>query len=128
MFFEALAYEGIRERAFERLPDSHAIYHCYFDFDDGPPTAYPTHFLEGHPEYDYLEGIFLPAGRLGGIISRKWYANPWGDWGAGGFTKGDSFYGRQDPTRPLQFGVNLIIFALTQEGGLTHQLMDSMQY
>jgi hypothetical protein len=34
----------------------------------------------------------------------------------------------KDPTRQLQFGVNLIVFALTQEGSITNQVMDSVNY
>jgi hypothetical protein len=32
-----------------------------------------------------------------------------------------------DNTRQLQFGVNLIVFALTQEGSITHRLMESVR-
>ena len=125
MFREALAYEGIRDRAFERLPNTHAIYHCYFDFD-GPPMGYPFRSFHGTKDCSYLEGLVLEEGRLVGILSLKWYANPWGDWGPEGFGT-SNFYKVFDPTRALQFGVNLIVFALTQEGGLTHRLMQSVQ-
>ena len=33
-----------------------------------------------------------------------------------------------DPTRQYMFGVNLVVFALTQEGGVTHRLMAGVQY
>ena len=32
-----------------------------------------------------------------------------------------------DPTRQFQFGINTIIFALTQEGSITERLMDVVQ-
>ena len=123
-FMEALAHVGVRGQAFERIPNSHPIYHCYFDFD-GPPMGYSFQSFLGSTDYAYLEGLFLEKGRLVGIISRKWYANPWGDWGPDGFP--GHGYEKFDPTRPLQFGVNLIIFALTQEGSITHRLMESVE-
>jgi len=36
-------------------------------------------------------------------------------------------YSRLDPTRQLQFAVNLIVFALTQEGSITHQVMNYLE-
>ena len=29
--------------------------------------------------------------------------------------------------RALQFGVNMVVFALTQEGSITHRVMDSVE-
>ena len=66
-----------------------------------------------------------------GILSHKWYASAWGDWGPEGFGRIKDYtrYGNtpRDPTRALQFGVNMIIFALTQEGSITHRLVESIQ-
>jgi len=42
MFKDALAAVGYvygRDWNFERLPNDHPLYHCYFDFDDGPPMG-----------------------------------------------------------------------------------------
>ena len=123
VFAEALAYKGIKDLAFQRIPNSHPMYHCYFDFDGPPMEHRETGY--GRP---YLAGLLLERGRLVGIISRKWYANAWGDWGPGGYRYPKSYpYAHLDPTRPLQFGVNLIVFALTQEGSITHRVMNMVR-
>ena len=76
-----------RDWDFERLPQSHGIYHCYYDFDRAP---------NGHDDYywkrngkailgmvdeppNYLEGATID-GRLLGICSAKNYTFPWGYW------------------------------------------------
>jgi hypothetical protein len=64
---------------------------------------------------DYLDGVFI-EGRLLGICTCKNYWNLW--W------KGAP----QGHTRVLQFGVNIIIFALTQEGSITNRVMDTVSY
>ena len=71
-----------------------------------------------------MDGVTI-AGRLLGLVSTKSYANAWGDWGPGGANSG---YAALDPTRCLQFGVNSIVFALTQEGSITSQVMDSVNH
>jgi len=53
------------------------------------------------------------------VFSRKGYYQPWAAWG--------KVMSLRDYTRPLQFAVNTIILALTQEGSITHRLMDSIQ-
>jgi len=109
-----------RDWSFERLPESHALYHCYFDFD-GPPMGYAA----GNPDFQdvpFLEGVTIDH-RLLAIISQMYYAHVWGFWGSGGRGTGSAM----DPGRNLQFGVNIIVFALTQEGSITHRLMDAIQ-
>ena len=132
LFKKALASQGHEyERAwlFETLPSTHHIYHCFFDFD-GPPEG-RGHYLDVSAGAAYrrderrVDGVTL-YGRLLGLVSTKSYANAWGDWGAGGAVP--SLYGTLDPTRCLQFGVNSIVFALTQEGSITSQVMDSVNY
>ena len=131
MFRDALAIHGLSHGThwtFERLPNHHPIYHCYFDFDNGPPIAgdYKNgkvdSWMHDPAPFDYLEGITI-GGRLWAIMSNKGWGNAWGDWG------GYSGHGYDwlDPTRALQFGINTIIFALTQEGSTTHRLMDSIK-
>ncbi len=118
MIRRALETQGLLEHSdwdLERLPKDHPVYHCYFDFD-GPPVG--TEWKrEEYINIDYLEGVIL-EGRVLAIISQKNYAHPWADWGI------LPHYRDKDPTRQLQFGVNLIIFALTQEGSITHQVMN----
>ena len=119
----ALETQGIREAAFQKLPNSHPLYHCYFDFN-APPPAGDTHHSSYHKP-DYLEGIELD-GRLVAIFTIKGYWCPWAYHGPTARVKAAP-YSSWDPGRAFQFGVNLIIFALTQEGSITHRLMDSIK-
>jgi hypothetical protein len=82
---------------FEKIPEEHPFYHCYFDFN-GPPVGFEAMYPIGDQwaMVDYIDGIFID-GRLLGICTCKNYWNRW----------------HQDRPRPrlLQFGVNIIIFA-----------------
>ena len=120
ILLSALATQGVTS-GIEVVPNSHAVYHCYFDFD-GPPIANDGADKHNHPEVQilpYLEGIQI-EGRVAALLSGKLMYRGWA-FGQGGATKD------LDPTRPLQFGVNTVVFALTQEGGITHQLMESVR-
>ena len=118
----ALKAHGV-QAALEKLPNSSPVYHCYFDFD-GPPTGGDS---AGHSQQPslwkvkgYLEAIHA-GGRLFALYSQKHYGFAWAHFGWGSYQK-------WDPVRPLQFGVNTIVFALTQEGSVTHRLMESVAY
>ena len=110
---------------YERLPKHHPVYHCYYDFDT-PPYGLDLHmyklWMQGaaslcDPVAEYLEGIVLD-GRLWILFSQK------------GYTLGihDGAYHKNDITRMLQFCVNTLVFALTQEGSITNQVMDTVRY
>ena len=104
----------------DKLPNNHPIYHCFFDFD-GPPIGMDGSNINhtGGPSYfirDYLEGLVVD-GRLVAILTDKGYTASWTWWTPG-----------LDATRQFQFGVNTIVFALTQEGSITHQVMDNVAY
>jgi hypothetical protein len=107
----------------EKLPNDHPIYHCYFDFD-GPPIGGDGAWVQVDPDraevMGYLEGIEID-GRLVATYSRKDYTHAWTFWARA------PMYRDWDPTRPLQFGINTIVFALTQEGSITHRLMESVR-
>jgi hypothetical protein len=131
MLQDALATQQLelgRDWAFEILPKEHAIYHCFFDFPDGPPMGNDVLNIinpsvhEGMDPYPYLEGITINS-RLVAIHSMKAYMIAWADWGQGSFSYSTT-YAKMNPTRPLQFGVNLVVFALTQEGSITKRTMD----
>jgi hypothetical protein len=111
-------------RSPEVLPNSHPIYHCYFDFD-GPPAAADGACLRSNVgDIDiigHLKGVIV-NGRLVAILSKKGYYSPWSDWG----THPGAAYTDMDPRRQLQFGVNVIVFALTQEGSITRRVMDAV--
>ncbi len=127
MFREALATQGLkygRDWVFEVLPNSHPLFHCYFDFDNGPPKNSKFGAVGGIG-VDPLEGITID-GRLLAILSRMFFTNCWGDWGQGGYHPTE-LYGYLDPTPHFKFGINLIVFALTQEGSITYQAMQRLE-
>jgi hypothetical protein len=113
------------------LPDKHPLFHCFFDFDGAPPGGV-DYFNRAYPEdgcvpSPVVRGIVL-HGRLTAIVSEKWYTYVWGAFGLRPSKRWTTRpYETLDPTRPLQFAVNLVVFALTQEGSITHRLMESVQ-
>lgn len=140
-FFErAFGAQGLaaqRDWNLIRLPDSHPVYHCFFDFNGPPaggdfwnivyrddPSVSRALYAKGLNEY--LEGYESADGHLYGILSLKLYYQPWADFGHDSFSGGWR-YEAMDPTRGLQFGVNLIVFALTQEGSITRRVMDTVR-
>ena len=90
---------GSRVRV-HRLQNSHQIFSSYFDFPEGPPLNVNTgsRVMDSTSEVNYLEGITM-NGRLVGICSSKY---SWGE-------------------MQLQFGINAIVFALTQKGGIAQK-------
>ena len=115
MLKDALASQNAvhgRDWSFEPLPSTHPIYHCFFDFEGAPPSLEAWPVVVPH----YLEGITLDD-RLVAIASSKAYFYPWSQ-------RLNEYM--MDPTRPLQFGVNMLVFVLTQEGSITQQVMYSV--
>lgn len=102
---------------FEKLPNDHRLYHCFFDFN-GPPMGFDYRFAKGaHSPYEYLEGVYV-GGRLAVLISNKAYCKFWDH-----AYMGETSHALGDPTRQLHFGVNIIVFALTQPGGIVQRQM-----
>jgi len=93
------------------IPNTHPIYHCFFDFDDGPPqgSEVGTSGASMSKQVLYLEGITVKD-RLVAIYSDKGYAEKWA---------ADT---NNEPQ--LKMGVNMVVFALTQEGSIAQQKMD----
>jgi len=105
------------------IPNEHPLYHCFFDYDDGPPqgselglvSTDATGATQGAnlatmaKAVHYLEGIWLDE-RLVAIYSDKGYAFKWKD------------MSNNEPQ--LKVGVNMVVFALTQEGSIAQQKMD----
>lgn len=115
MIEDALGYDA----EFERIPNNHWLYHCWEDFS-GPPSGEDDLRYEqelrpgwrpppGNERYPYLEGIFL-NGRLAVLMSNKGFCKAWGTWTTGPRPV--------DNVRQLQFGLNVIVFASTQKGGI----------
>ena len=112
MLTSAIEGQGLllnRDWTFDRIPDEHPIYHCYFDFDGLPGGLADQQFVQS----GYLRGAVL-GDRLAAILSNKAILNLWEE----GSTKNE---------RIIQLGINTIIFALTQEGSITKRVMDAVQ-
>ena len=94
----------------ERLPDDHPVFSSYFDFKGGAPTS--TRGVSSNKNqnaWQYTTGHFI-KGRLVGI----------------NFSLGLGFTGSasgQDKLRQMQMAINVIVYALTQEGSMTQRLM-----
>ena len=89
------------------VPKTHAIYNCFFDFNDGPPAT--SHELNGWGDnlvHKELHAV-MPGGgdRIGLLFSSKDYSSEWD------FEPESKKFMAVDPTR---FGVNLIVYALTR--------------
>jgi hypothetical protein len=107
------------------IPNSHSLYHCYFDFSDGPPQGTENKISHTSTTGDagatarelimpnplpYLEGIFLDD-RLVAVYSGKGYGKKW------------KSMSNNEPQQKM--GVNMVVFALTQAGGIARQRMDA---
>jgi hypothetical protein len=96
----------------ERLPEDHPIFHSYFDLDGGMPFGFSNNFVSkvGANMWNFVTGHYV-RGRLVGVTPGH------GGWGWQKDAQGG------DSTRQLQLAVNIIIYALTQEGSITQRLM-----
>jgi hypothetical protein len=108
---------------FQPIDNNHPLFHCFFDFPTPPQGAEVSlsrgSTLEGQgrealttymsKQVLYLEGIWLDN-RLVAIYSDKGYGLKWRE------------MSNNDPQ--LRMGVNMVVFALTQSGGIAQQKMD----
>ena len=97
----------------ERLPEDHPVYTSFFDLSGGMPFGYSPSLGQGKlgvRPWNYLRGYYI-KGRLAGVTPGD------GGWGWQNDGRGG------DSTRQLQLAVNIIIYALTQEGSITQRLM-----
>ena len=114
----------LADAQFMPIPNDHPLYHCFHDFDDGPPQGNEiqmvqttTTDMQGETARNssmakavlFLEGIWLDE-RLVAIYSDKGYAQKW------------KLMTNNEPQ--LKMGVNFVVFALTQAGGIAQQKMD----
>ena len=115
IFGDALRGDGV----LQIIPNDHPTYHTYYDFD-GPPVGSELEVQSTGQQRDnesisiarqsyHLEGVFVD-GRLVAIYSDKGYVHTWA-----------RNYGNEPQ---LRFGINAVIFALTQEGSIAQQQID----
>jgi len=128
---DALAAVGMlkdQNWTYVKIPNSHAIYHVYYDFASGPPPGGDT---VAHPgsisgPFPWLEGVFM-GDRLMAIMSNKSYQDVWATRAFMAAGEHVNLFLALQP-RAIQMGINIIIFALTQEGSITRRVMDTVQY
>ena len=120
MFRDALGADA----KFLPIENDHPLYHCFFDFDYGPPQGAEIGMVQSSEDrtastsarnnkisraVHYLEGIWLDN-RMVAIYSDKGYALKWKE--------------LSDNEPQLKIGVNMVVFALTQRGSVAQQRMD----
>ncbi len=93
----------------ERLREDHPIFTAYFDLGDGVAQG-ATRFNDPY-YWNAVKGLYV-KGRL--------VAVPRANSGIGGYL---GYASGRDATRILQFAINTVIYALTQEGSMTQRLM-----
>jgi len=97
----------------EHLPDNHPIFTACFDLKGGMTSELAQGSLAqgkfGVVAWDYLKGYFI-KGRLAGVEPAKGW----------GWLNQESY---MESTRQMQMTINVIIYALTQEGSMTQRLM-----
>ncbi|MEE2659863.1 MAG: DUF4159 domain-containing protein [Candidatus Latescibacterota bacterium] len=101
----------------ERLPEDHPVFTSFFDLRGGVPAGYSPSMGSGKSgvvSWNYVTGHFV-KGRLSGI------SFPTGGTGLLNHDRGG------DATRQIQMAINVIIYALTQEGSMTQRLMQMVQ-
>jgi len=112
-----------RDFRYGRIPDRHPVYSSFFDLGD---NGVPLNSGGGHAQYKqsiavstYLSGLWI-----GERLAAMQY--PGADGAGLNLWTGGVQMG-VDTTRHLQLVVNVVVFALTQEGSMTQRLMQIVQ-
>ena len=102
--FEKQMGEIFGPEALQKIPNNHALYSSFFDFEKGPPTT--SFELNGWGDdivHDYLKGIEI-EGRTAVLYSNKDYGCEWD------YHFKNKRFMREDNTK---FGVNIVVHAMT---------------
>lgn len=103
--FEAQMAEIFGPEALQKIPNSHSIYSCFFDFPDGPPaTSVELNGWGDDIVHKYLKAIRIKD-RIGVLYSNKDYGCEWD------YDFRNKRWYKNDNTR---FGVNIVVHALTR--------------
>ena len=116
MVKDALGKVG-KDARFFRLPQDHPIYHSFFDFDRPPGGGTGVSGVR----IDYLMGVEVDR-RLAVVLSYQSLAYFWENVPFRNIRKDYT-----DNSRYLQFGINTIVFALTQQGSITNRVMQTVR-
>jgi Domain of unknown function (DUF4159) len=87
------------------VPNDHALYRAFFQFDDGPPTT--SHELNGWGDnlvHKHLYAV-IQRGRISVLYSNKDYSSEWG------YHPDNKRFLAVDNTK---FAVNIVVYALTR--------------
>jgi hypothetical protein len=90
----------------KEVPKSHELYHCFFEFSDGPPATVAE--LNGWGDqlvHKELHAVMPHGDRIGLLYSLKDYSSEWG------MHPDTKRFHQVDETR---FGLNMIVYALTR--------------
>lgn len=101
--FEKQMKKMFGPEAFEKLPNDHDIYSCFFEFDGPPTTSFELNGWGDDLVHDYLKGIHI-NNRLSILYSNKDYGCEWD------YDFRNKRWLAEDNTK---FGVNIIVYALT---------------
>ena len=147
----ALATRGLREGSdwrFEPLLMDHPLFHCYYDLDTLPTNYWQSVYADrkgsGEKYYDetyptnenippYIEGIHLD-GRLVLVYSQQNYRDFWSKRPERALIESSDYRlniyidvpsHRPSSTPAIRLGINVVIYALTQEGSLARRFVKS---
>ena len=132
--FQAVGYQEWKDWQFKRLAITHPIYHCFYDINSLPRGMRDMHFLNREsppPTPDYLEGIVVGE-QLVGVYSMRGYADFWAgiarqelDHALEYNSPSNWFLASAEEPMVYNLGVNFLVYALTREGSLAQQLVDT---
>ena len=96
---------------FSPIPDSHQLFHCFFDFNNGAPGGYEDHITKSEGDWLVsrkmkLEGVWI-GNRLAVVYSNNGYCHSWNK--------------AKNNDAQLKFGVNLVVYAVQQENGIGYR-------
>ena len=129
---ESQGHRRGKDWALSFLLNSHPILHCYYDCPEGIPIGHSVviKYRNGTGRDDdmlpWCRGIEID-GRLVAFNTNQQYVFAWSDWGHTSIPRIGDAYIKYDPTLQFQFGINTIVFALTQEGSITRRVMDMVK-
>ncbi len=100
--FEQEMARTFGEKALQKIPNTHPIYHAFFDFEGPPTTSFELNGWGDDLVHDYLKAVVV-KGRIGVLYSNKDYGCEWD------YDFRNKRWLAEDNTK---FGVNIINYAL----------------
>lgn len=101
--FEAQMAKLFGQEALRKIPNNHAIYSSFFEFEGPPTTSFELNGWGDDLVHDYLKAIEI-NGRIGVLYSNKDYGCEWD------YDFRNKRWLAEDNTK---FGVNIVMYALT---------------